>query len=189
MPKRLAGLLALALVVSSALAGSGSPTAAPWQGTARPVNPPTRCADVLPAPTRDAQSGYHYGSVYAAEPLQIASCWKGALRGKSFTLTGYGNSAAESAVVIGYGGRNVPVALGLGSPTVVAFSGTTVCFIPSAAKGILYAVDVPRARVYSDELLANRVCQPERFWNDTERLMVGGLKANYPVGYGVIRTY
>ena len=144
---------------------------------------------VLPAPIRDAQGGYHYGPVWASEPLRVASCWKGTLRGKPFTLTGYGNSAAESAVVISYGGKNVPVELGLGSPTVVAFSGTTVCYIPSAAKGILYAVNVPRARVYSDELLANRVCQPERFWNDTGHLMVGGLKANYPIGYGVIRTY
>lgn len=189
MSKRLAGVLVLALSLSSALTGGGSPTTALWQGTARPIVPLTRCVGVLSAPTEDAQGGYHYGPVYAARPLQLASCWKGTLKGKPFTLTGYGNSAAESVLVISYGGKNVPVELGLGSPIVVAFSGTTVCYIPSAAKGILYAVNVPRARVYSDELLANRVCQSERFWNNTGHLVVGGLKAKYPIGYGVIRTY
>ena len=190
MSKRLAGPLVLALSLSSALAGGGHPTTAPWQGTAQPVNPPTRCVSMLPAPTRDAQGGYHYGPVYAAKPLQIASCWKGTLKGKPFTLTGYGSAEADTAVALQYDGKTTPLALGTnGSPTVIAFSDTVICFVPNPAKGILVAVDAIRARTLSDELLANRVCQPERFWNDTGRLMVGGLKANYLIGYGVIRTY
>lgn len=127
--------------------------------------------------------------MFASAPLRIASCWKGTLRGKPFTLTGYGNAAAESAVVVSYVGKVTPVQLGLGSPRVVAFSGSTACFIPSPAKGILYAVDVPRGRLFSDELLANRVCQPERFASDTGHLTVGGLNTRYTVGSGVIRTY
>ncbi|WP_424950371.1 hypothetical protein [Deinococcus sp.] len=189
MSLRRAGPLALALSLSSALAGGGTPTPGPWQGTARPIVPPTRCAAVLPRPTRDAQGGYLYGRVWASEPLRIASCWKGTLRGKPFALTGYDNLAAESAVVINYGGKVVLTELGLGSPRVVAFAGTTACFIPSPAKGLLYAVDVPNGRVYADELLANRVCRPERFLNGTGHQKVGGLNTAYPIDYGVIRTY
>ncbi|WP_293915285.1 hypothetical protein [Deinococcus sp.] len=174
--------LALLLSLTSALAAPA------FEGEAHPVIPPTRCAQVLPKPTRDA-SGYHYGSVLAAQPLRVASCWKGTLRGKPFTLTGYGNGNAETAVTINMGERLSALALGaIGSPTVIGFTGSTVCFLPSMAKGIVEAVDLARPSQRPD---AERLCQGERIISApvNRRLMVSGLKAHYPIGLGVIRTY
>lgn len=145
---------------------------------------------MLPTASRD-QTGYHYGNVWAAQPLRVASCWKGTLKGRPFTLTGYGSAEADSAVTLSYAGHNTLLALGLGSPTVIGFSGSVVCFIPSPAKGLLYALDVQKARLLAEEHYANNVCQPERVVSTSVDVKptVSGLPQPYPIGYGVIRTY
>lgn len=171
----------------------GCALAAPpaWEGDAHPVIPPTRCADVLPAARHDA-SGYHYGAVWAAQPLRVASCWKGTLRGRPFTLTGYSSGEADTAVTVQLSGRTTPLALGTnGSPTVIAFSGSTVCLLPNPAKGFVVTVSLAPPAAHLQPALANQLCRSERVTSAPfgRKVYVAGLKQSYPVGLGVIRTY